>query len=156
MRLLMSVTASTSASNLTSRYGSHTVDYDGAEIRAHCRHLAIVVTIHGRIDAGNVHRVTEHVRRFVLAHDSVVLDLSGVTSFAPTSLSLLDVLDEECLAAGVDWTLVAGDAVAGLFGHDDDETVVPIARSVREALHNYADVIATRRRLMLPLIKKTA
>jgi hypothetical protein len=27
---------------------------------------------------------------------------------------------------------------------------------VREALHNYADVIATRRRLMLPLIKKTA
>jgi hypothetical protein len=32
----------------------------------------------------------------------------------------------------------------------------PITRSVHEALHNLADAIVSRRRLVLPLIRKTA
>jgi anti-anti-sigma regulatory factor len=129
-------------------------DCGGAQIRAHCRHLAIVVTVHGCVDATNVKRLSQHVRRFVRANDRVVLDLTGVSSFAPEGLSLLDSLDEDCRIAGVQWMLVAGDAVSKLL--EGDSEAVLVASSVGEALHDFADVIARRRQLLLPMIKKTA
>ena len=49
--------------------------------------------------------------------------------------------------------MVASAAVAALLG---DQVEFPIARSVREALRTLADAIVDRRRLVLPLIKKTA
>ena len=111
----------------------------------------MVVTIRGEIDAANVDRVSEHIRRFILGQNPLVLDISGVTRFARAGISLLHVLDEDCRAAGVQWTLVARPAVIGLLGDDWDVT-----RSLHEALHNLADAIVSRRQLMLPLIKKTA
>jgi anti-anti-sigma regulatory factor len=126
----------------------------GAQVRAHCRHLAIVVTVAGRIDAFNVKQVSQRVRRFVLANDRVVLDLSDVSSFTTEALALLDALDDECRMAGVDWTLVAGHAVSELV--EEHRDAVFLAASVPEALHNFADMIAKRRQLLLPLIKKSA
>jgi anti-anti-sigma factor len=146
--------------NVATRHGYGTFDCDGAQIRAHCRHLATVVTIRGEIDAVNVDRVSKHIRRFVLGSDPVVLDLSDVSHFAAAGISLLHGLDEDCRAAGVEWTLVAGPAVMELLGsgRDKDENgdMFPIARSVREALRNLAEAIVNRRQLVLPLIKKTA
>jgi anti-anti-sigma factor len=144
--------------NVATRHGYGTFDCDGAQIRAHCRHLATVLTIRGEIDAVNVDRVSRHIRRFILGSNPVVLDLSDVSHFAAAGISLLHGFDEDCRAAGVEWTLVAGPAVMELLGNgrDQDGEMFAIARSVREALRNLAEAIVNRRQLVLPLIKKTA
>ena len=145
---------------LMTRQGNCTFDCGGAQVRAHCRSLATVVTIRGEVDAVNADRVSKCIRRFIVGQSPVVLDMSGVTHFAPAGISLFQMLDEDCGAAGVQWTLVASPAVIELLGggRDQDETgdMFPIARSVREALRNLADAIVNRRQLVLPLIKKTA
>jgi anti-anti-sigma factor len=140
------------------RQGNHTFDCGGAQIRAHGRHLATVVTIRGEIDAANVDRVSEYIRRFILGKSPLVVDISGVSNFAPAGVSLLYLLDEACHTAGVEWTLVASPAVRELLGQgcDENETMFPMTRSVHEALHDLADAIVSRRQLVLPLIRKTA
>jgi anti-anti-sigma factor len=139
--------------NVATRHGYGTFDCGGAQIRAHCRHLATVVTVRGDIDAGNVERVSECLWRFTLGSNPVVLDLSDVTHFAAKGISLVQRLDADCRAAGVEWILVASPAVTALLG---DQGEFPITRSVREALRTLAEAIADRRRLVLPLIKRTA
>jgi anti-anti-sigma factor len=136
------------------RGDNDTFDCGGAQIRAHCRHLATVVTIRGEVDGVNVDRVGKYIRRFILGTDPVVLDMSAVTRFSPAGISLLSLFDEACLAAGVEWTLVASPAVIELLG--EDPTGIPITRSVHGALHNLADAIVNRRQLVLPLVRKTA
>jgi|ERR1700747_2615861 anti-anti-sigma factor len=141
--------------NVATRAGYGTFDCGGAQVRAHCRHLATVVTVRGEIDAVNVDRVGEYIRRFILGSNPVVLDLSDVSHFAAAGIWLLHRLDEDCHAAGVEWTLVASPAIIGLLG-GGREGMFPITLSVHEALHNLADAIVSRRQLVLPLIKKTA
>jgi anti-anti-sigma factor len=126
----------------------------GAQIRAHCRHLATVVTIRGEVDSVNVDRIGKYIGRFILGTDPVVLDMSAITNFSPAGISLLCLFDEACNAAGVEWTLVASPAVIELLGRDQGP--FPITRSVHEALRNLADAIVNRRQLVLPLVRKTA
>jgi anti-anti-sigma factor len=133
------------------RQANCTFDCGGAQIRAYCRSLATVVTIRGEIDPVNADRVGKYIQRFIVGQNPIVLDMSGVTQFAPAGISLLHVLDEDCRAAGVQWTLVASPAVIELLGDGWGLT-----RSLHEALHNLADAIADRRQLVLPLVKKTA
>ena len=66
-----------------------TFECGGAQIRAHCRHLATVVTIQGEIDAVNVDRIGQYLRRFLLGDSPVVLDMSEVSRFAVAGMSLL-------------------------------------------------------------------
>jgi anti-anti-sigma factor len=132
-----------------------TFDFGGARGRAHCRHLATVVTIRGEIDGLNVDRIGEYIRRFILGQTHLVLDMSDVSYFAPAGISLLHMLDEHCRAAEVEWTLVASPAVIELLG-DGTESTFAITGSVHAALRNVADAIASRRQLVLPLIAKTA
>ncbi|WP_156689658.1 STAS domain-containing protein [Mycobacterium sp. Marseille-P9652] len=128
-----------------------TVDCGGARIRAHCRHLATVVTIRGEIDADNVDAVGQHLRRFTLGSSPLVLDMSEVTHSGTVGFSLLSAFDDACREAGVEWTLVPSPAAPELLGD-----MFPVTASVHEALHDLADAIDNRRQLVLPLIKKTA
>jgi anti-anti-sigma factor len=132
-----------------------TVDYGGARIRAHSRHLATVLTIRGEIDGLNADEIGEYTRRFVFEKTHLVLDMSDVSDFSPAGISLLQVVDEHCRAAGVEWTLVASPAVVELLGNEA-EPMFPTARSVPAALCNVADAIVRRRQLVLPLVRKTA
>jgi anti-anti-sigma factor len=154
----MTIAITPPASNVPTRQRNDTFDYGGAQIRAHCRHLATVVTIRGEIDAVNVEGVGETVRRFILGQNPVVLDMSGVSHFATAGISLLHRFDDDCRAAGVEWTLVASEAIIELLGGrcGGSEAMFPTTRSVHEALHDLADAIVSRRQLVLPLIKKTA
>ena len=152
MSLLMTATVPTPVA----RFDNAAFACGAAQVRAHYRHLATVVTITGRIDTANVDPATEYTRRFVLAKDALILDLSDVNISAAEAISFVNTVAEDCRAAGVECTLVASDAVVDLLDDFDDETLLPIASSVHEALHSFADVIATRRQLLLPLIKKTA
>jgi len=132
------------------------VEYGGAQIRAHYRHLATVIAIRGRIDATNVDQLSEHARRFVLAKEPLVLDLSGVTSFAAAGIWLLCVLDGDCRAAGVEWTLIESSSVSELLGDFDEDAMFPTSRSVDQALHALADGNDQRRQMLLPLFQKSA
>ena len=131
------------------------VECGGAQIRAHHRHLATVVTIRGELDAVNVDQVSEYVRRFVLADHPVVLDLSDIDHFSSAAIALFGTFDEECRAAGVEWTIVANPIVTALLG-DPEDAMFPVTHSVHKALRNLADAIAWRRQLVLPLVKKSA
>jgi anti-anti-sigma regulatory factor len=152
----MTTTIAESGSNVRSRVGNATRDYGGAQIRAHCHHLATVVTIRGEISLDNVDCVIDATRRFVLLGNPLVLDLSNVKPVGTVGISLLNIIAEDCRAARVDWTLVAGGAVIDLLRDCDVEPAFPITWSVREALKNFAEAIVKRRQLMLPLIGKTA
>jgi anti-anti-sigma factor len=133
-------------------YGNPPFDCDGAQIRAHCRQLATVVTINGHIDGTNIDRVTQYIRRFILAEKAFVLDLSGVNSFSEEGISLLYTVDDDCKAAGVEWSLIASRPVLLVC---DDEIDYVIAESVPEALNHFADAMLARRRL-LSLLTNTA
>ncbi len=151
----MASTTSNSVTSFTSRYGSPVVDQDGARIRAHCRHVATVVTISGQIDAANVEFVTAVTKRFVLSDKPIVLDLTGVSSFAPQAIRFLQTFDDLCQAAGVGWALIASEAVSRRLTRRND-VQLPEAISVAQALHNFDDAILDRRRFLLPLLSKTA
>lgn len=140
-------------SNIATRQRSCTFDCGGARIRARRHHLATVVTVRGVVDADNADRIGAYLRRFTLGECPVVLDMSDVNLVAAPAISLLHAFDAECDAAGVEWTLIADPVTSEpLTG----EAAFPVAGSVHEALHNLADDIASRRRLVLPLIRKTA
>ncbi len=152
----MTTTTTVESSHGPSRSGNFTVDCGAAQVRAHYRHLATVVAVRGRIDATNVDQISEYARRFILGNEPLVLDLSGVNSFAPPGIWLLCVLDGDSRAAGVEWTLVGSPSVHDLLRDFDEEAKFPTSRSVHHALRTRADAIDRRRELLLPLIKKTA
>lgn len=137
---------------LTPRFDNAAFGCGRAQIRAHYRHLATVVTITGLIDNVNVDAVTAYTQRFILAKDPLILDLGEVRISATDALTLLRTLAQDCRAAGVECMVVAPGAMAELAGDND----LPLAGSVHEALHYFADEIDARRRLLLPLIKKSA
>jgi anti-anti-sigma factor len=159
MTIAITKPVATPASNAATRQANYTVDCGGAQVRAYCRHLATVVTIRGEIDVVNTEQVGEQVRRFILGTDPVVLDMSGVSYFAPAGISLLHTVDEECRAAAVEWTLVPSPAIAELLGDGsgdhDGGAIFPIARSVHGALRGLGDAIANRRQQVLSLIRTT-
>jgi anti-anti-sigma regulatory factor len=136
-------------------YGNQAVDCDGAQMRAVCRQLATVVTVTGDVNDTNVDHISAYARRFVLTEKPFVLDLTGVNSFSPECISLLYAIDENCVHAGVEWSVVPSQPVnrtLRLFGEGE---TFPTVGSVAEALHHFADSIGERRRL-LPILTKTA
>jgi anti-anti-sigma regulatory factor len=139
----------------TSRYGNPTLDCSGAQIRAHSRHVATVVTITGSIGADNGDRLAARAQRLLFADKPIVVDLSGVTSFAAEAVSILIGFGEQCQKAGVEWALVVSEAVAEQLRiqHVD---AAPVVDSVAEALHELDDAILDRRRMLLPLLRKSA
>lgn len=140
--------------NIGTPQANSTFACGGAQARAHCRHLATVVTVRGEIGADNAERLGEYIRRFILRDNPMVLDMSDMNGFAAAGVSLLKTLDDGCRAAGIEWTLVASPAVLELLGDRDDEAMV--TRSVHEALNTLADAIVSRRQSVLPLVRKTA
>lgn len=149
-------TAASGGSSEADRYTELAVRCGDALVRAHYRHLATVVAVRGRIDASNVDQVSELARRFMLAGEPLVLDLSGIDSFAAAGIWLLCVLDGDCRAAGLEWMLVESPAVHALLRDFEEEARFPVSDSVDQALHTLAERLDQRRQLLLPLLKKTA
>jgi anti-anti-sigma regulatory factor len=134
-------------------YGNPTYECGSAQLRACCRQLATVVTVSGVIDDTNLDRVTQRATGFILGEKPFVLDLSAVNSFSAQSISLLCAVDDACLAAGVEWSLITSAAVERAM--NDRHIEIPATPTVPDALHHFADVRDERRRL-LPLLGKTA
>jgi anti-anti-sigma regulatory factor len=144
------------ASYVTPRHAHLPFDCNGAAVRAQCRHLATVVTISGVVDATNVDQVSEHSKRFILPDKPFVLDLSGLNCFAAQAVRLLHRLDDVCRAAGLEWSVVPSQAVNTALLVTQEESSFPVFGSAHEALQYFADANSARRRLLLPLLTKTA
>src|ERR1700733_12723001 len=153
---LMADSIDTAGSLVTPRHAHLPVDCNGAAVRAQCRHLATVVTITGAVDATNVDRVTEHARRFILPDKPLVPDLPGLDNFSAQGLRLLYRIDDACTAAGLEWAVIPSQAVTQVLLIADEESSFFTAGSVHEALRSFADATTARRRLLLPLLTKTA
>jgi hypothetical protein len=82
--------------------------------------------------------------------------VSNVNSFAVEAISLFRSIVENCRVTGVEWMLVPSPAVIDLLRDADYDAMIPVARSVHEALHDFADGIDARRQLLLPLVRKSA
>jgi anti-anti-sigma regulatory factor len=136
-------------------YGNPAIECNGAQVRACSRQLATVVTVTGDLDDANLDKVSQYTKRFVLREKPVVLDLSGVNSATPHIISLLCDLDDACSAARVEWSLIASQPVSRAVTTFDDRVELPTVESVADALHNFADAMMERRRL-LPLLTKSA
>jgi len=125
-------------------------------VRAQCRHLATVVTISGAVNATNVDQVSEYSKRFILPDKPFVLDLSGLDSFATQAVRLLHRVDAICSAAGLQWSVIPNQAVTTALLITHEESSFSVFGSVHEALHYFADATSARRRMLLPLLTKTA
>jgi anti-anti-sigma regulatory factor len=133
-------------------YGNPAFDCGGAQVRTVCRQLATVVTVQGVVDETNIERVTALALRFVIAEKPFVLDLSGVDSFTAHELSLLSAVDECCFRSDVEWSLIASGPVL----HEACGLNFPVADSVPDALHHFADSIDERRHLFPLLTMQSA
>jgi anti-anti-sigma regulatory factor len=131
-------------------------DCNGAAVRAQCRSLGTVVTITGVVDSTNVDQVSEYSQRFILPDKPFVLDLSALDSFAAQALRLLYRVDAFCTAAGLEWSVIPSQAVNTALLVTHEESSFPVFGSVHEALHYFADATSARRRMLLPLLTKTA
>ncbi len=146
----------TAGSCVAPRHAHLPFDCNGAAVRAQCRHLATVVTINGAVDATNVDQVSEYTKRFILPDKPFVLDLSGLDCFAAQAVRFLYRIDDVCSAAGVEWSVIPSRAVTTALLVTQEESSFPVFGSVHEALHYFADANSARRRLLLPLLTKTA
>ena len=124
-------------------YGNPAFDCGEAQVRTVCRQLATVMTVQGAVDDANVERVTAFALRSIIAEKPFVLDLSGVTSFTAHGLSLLSAVDEACFCGDVEWSLIPSEPVV----HETSRLNFPVAESVPDALHHFADSIDERRHL---------
>jgi len=152
----MALITSESASKSAFRYGNPVVPCGEAEVRAQCRQLATVLTVTGVIDESDVDLVVAQARRCILPEKPFILDLSGVTSFTLSSIELLDKVNDSCIAAGNEWSLITSSPVSHVLLACGDEAAFPTAPSVAEALHHFSDSMYERRSLLPFLTKKSA
>jgi hypothetical protein len=146
----------TAGMHVAPRHAHLPFDCDGAAVRAQCRSLGTVVTITGAVDSTNVDLVSEYTKRFVLPDKPFVLDLSNLDSFAAQAIRLIYRIDAVCTAAGLDWSVIPSQAVNTALLVNHEESSFPVFVSVHEALHYFADATSARRRMLLPLLTKTA
>ena len=151
----MTITSTSPATKSRFRYGNPTVECNGAELHKQCRQLATVLTISGAIDEVNVETVAAQAKGCIIAEKPFILDLSGVTSFAAQGIALLDVIDEACLAAGDEWSLIVSQPVSRTLRLCGVDEIFPAEASVADALHHFSDVAGQRRRI-LPILTKSA
>lgn len=142
--------------SFTSRYGNPAQEFRGARLWAHERHGCTVLAVSGRIDGDNVDELIAVARRVGLTAPHLVLDLSGVTTCTPNGVRLLRDVDLACGQRGGQWALVAGEAVRQRLRGRDGWLPVPLADSVAHAEHHFDDAVTARRRMVLPLLGRTA
>lgn len=142
--------------SFTSRYGNPAHDYTGAHVWIHERHGCTVLAVTGRIDGNNTDDIIDCARRVSVATSRLVLDLTGVTACTPNAVRLLRDVDEYCEQHGSQWVLVAGGPVLQRLRGRDGSLTAPLAESVAQAQHQFDNAVTARRRMLLPLLRRTA
>lgn len=142
--------------SFTSRYGNPAQEYVGARLWVHERHGCTVLAVSGHVDGTNVAEIINCARRAAAATATLVLDLSAVSACTPNAVRLLRAVDEDCAQRGGRWALVPSDAVLQRLRGRDGSLAVPLADSVAHAEHQFDAAVTARRRMLLPLLGRTA
>lgn len=142
--------------SFTSRYGNPAHDFAGVHLWTHERHGCTVLAVRGRIDGTNIDDIIGCARRVGATASHLILDLTGVTSCTPNGVRLLRDIDERCGQRGSQWVLVAGNPVLQRIRGRDGSLTVPLAESVAQAERRFDDAVSARRRMLLPLLGRTA
>jgi len=125
----------------------YVIDCGGAWLRVQARSLAIVLALEGDFDAFNSDRVSVALRRFVALGGPLILDLNNLAFLGVAGFRALSSFDESCREQGVHCVMVVGPAVKPYL-RIAPETPVTVAESVQGALHQIADAIRERRRVL--------
>ncbi|MGO9382463.1 MAG: STAS domain-containing protein [Mycobacterium sp.] len=139
----------TSEGDPSSRDDNRTIGRDGVEVRAQCRHLAMVLTITGDIDASNIDRLSAYATRLVPVGNALLLDMSGVSFLAEQGISILIAVDDACSSAELPWAVVTSHAVDGALRISQDDDILPTASSVPDAMQYFVDLARVRRQIPL-------
>ncbi|WAC90270.1 STAS domain-containing protein [Mycobacterium sp. Aquia_213] len=118
---------------------SSIVHCNGALMRAHCRDQATIVKITGEIDATNIDRFSDYIRRFTEGATGLIVDLSGVEFLCARGISVLVRLNNDCHITGTRWAIVASPAVRRLLHIGVLGDVLPTVNSERQALKAVAN-----------------
>lgn len=94
---------------------------------------AVVVSVHGEVDASNATRVADYVERHAAIAEALVVDTTAVDFFGAPALAALHRVDRCCAVSGVSWRLVAGPALRRVM-RACDSTDLPQAANVQSAL----------------------
>lgn len=138
-----------SKSDPSSRDHNLTIDRDGVDVRAQCRHLATVLTIAGDIDARNIDRVRAYATGLVVVGNALLLDLTGVRFIAAQGISVLITVDDACRSIELPWALVTSHAVDRVLRISERDDILPVASSVPDAMQYF--VLLARMRRQVPL-----
>lgn len=125
------------------------VDSHGVRLSTHIESAATVVAATGEVDASNIERLTDCVRRAITGDRALILDLSKLGFFGAQGFQALFSIREECANAGVEWVVVASHPVWRLLRICDRDNRLPAVRSVSEAMQRLAGPSAARRLLQL-------
>jgi anti-anti-sigma factor len=142
--------------DLSTRDDNLTIDRDGVDMRAQSRHLAIVLTISGDIDARNAARVSAYATALVPVGNALLLDLGGVAFFAAQSISVLIAVDDACHSAELPWALVTSHAVDRVLRISQDDDTLPLASSLRDAMQYFVHLTRVRRQVPLSATRPSA
>ncbi|MEU0494788.1 STAS domain-containing protein [Mycobacterium sp. NPDC006124] len=105
---------------------------------------AVVVSIHGEVDASNATRLAGYVERHVAIAQALVVDATAVDFLGAPAMAALHGVDRCCAALGVAWRLVPGPAVRRVL-RVCGSTDLPCADTVELALRDLgvvADAVA--------------
>ena len=139
---------------------SAVIECRGAGVKAQMRSVATVISVTGRLDAGNVEAVLGHLCRFTNLGGPLVVDVTGVhwlgdVGDGRTFERLISTLGAECHWRGVDWILVGAPA-SRVWLPPAEEWHALHAGSVAEALQHFIDVVHARRHMPLaPLVAES-
>jgi anti-anti-sigma factor len=100
----------------------------------HLAGSAVVVTVHGDLDAANAAVFTEYAVTHVKPGAKLVLDLSSVAFFGAACFATLHTLNVRCAGVNVDWTLVPSRAVSRVLRICDPDSGLTTAPDVTAAL----------------------
>ena len=107
-----------------------------ARVRVYPRSRAVVVVeLSGEIDACNAESVGQYMGNFISPPRPLVVDLTDVSFLGARGIRQLFALGDECVKAGVEWTLVVANNLLNRLLHiTDRNNVLPVVGSLAEAL----------------------
>jgi STAS domain len=128
-------------------------DFDGAQLYVYARSLGTVLRVDGEIDASNVRRFAETIRRFGRLKTPLILDLSHLDFLSLDGFRTLLVLNHEHQKACVHCSVVAGAAMRPLL-HIVSDHGLPVVGSVAEALQLIEDIVRARRQSLSDIVRR--
>lgn len=116
--------------------GDHVITCNGGWLRSYARDGATIMELDGEIDACNSDQLSEHVFRYAGTAVALVVDTSAIDFLSVKGLRDLIALDNKRHDLGIQWTLIAGEAVRHMLKACGVNGTLPVSDSISAALQS--------------------